>query len=112
MASRLEMLEKMIARGSTDPFVYYARAMELRSAARSDEALAAFEEVLERFPSYVPTYLMAGQLAAELGAADRAREFLTKGIVAAKAAGDDHALSELSAALTTLPAAESGEGPG
>ena len=112
MTSRLTMLEKMIERGSNDPFVYYARAMELRGSGRSDEALAAFEEVCARFPSYVPTYLMAGQLAAEGGAHERAREFLSKGIAAAKAAGDDHALSELSAALTILPAADSSEGPG
>jgi tetratricopeptide (TPR) repeat protein len=111
MTSRLEMLDKLIARGSNDPFVYYARGMELRGAGRSDDALAAFEQVTERFPNYVPTYLMAGQLAAEAGAFERAREFLSKGIAAAKAAGDDHALSELSAALTTVPAADSSEGP-
>jgi tetratricopeptide (TPR) repeat protein len=103
MASRLEMLDKLIARGSNDPFVYYARAMELRGAGRGEDALDAFEDVRARFPDYVPTYLMAGQLAAELGANDRARAFLEKGIAAAKTAGDDHALSELTAALTTLP---------
>ena len=109
MPSRLEMLDKLIARGSNDPFVHYARAMELRGQGDGEQALAAFEQVRERFPAYVPTYLMGGQLAAELGASERAREFLEKGIAAAKTAGDDHALSELAAALATLPAP--GEGP-
>jgi hypothetical protein len=106
MSARLLMLERLIASGSNDPFVHYARAMELRSSARSADALSAFAEVCSRFPSYVPSYLMAGQLAIELADYVRARDFLTRGIVAAQAAGDDHALSELSAALTTLPAAE------
>jgi tetratricopeptide (TPR) repeat protein len=105
MSARLPMLEQLIARGSADPFVHYARAMELRTLGRSADALSAFDEVCGRFPSYVPSYLMAGQLAIELADYDRARDFLTRGVAAARTAGDDHALSELSAALTTLPAA-------
>jgi hypothetical protein len=103
MPTRLEMLETLIARGAKDPFVHYAHAMELRGLGRADDALAAFEAVRQRFPEYVPTYLMAGQLAAELAAYTRAREFMTAGLAAARAAGDDHATSELSSALATLP---------
>jgi hypothetical protein len=99
------MLEQLIARGSSDPFVHYARAMELRTLGRSADALSAFDDVFARFPSYVPSYLMAGQLAIELADYDRARDILTRGVAAARTAGDDHALSELSAALSTLPAA-------
>jgi tetratricopeptide (TPR) repeat protein len=103
MPSRLEMLQNLIARGAKDPFVHYAYAMELRGQGRADDALAAFEAVREKFPDYVPTYLMAGQLAAEQAAYARAREFLIAGLAAAKTAGDDHATSELSSALATLP---------
>ncbi len=103
MNQRLDMLDKMIAKGSVDPFVSYARALELRSLGRKDEALSAFGEVRERFPGYVPTYLMAGQLAAELGLFDVARDFLTQGLSASSAAGDEHAASELNAALASLP---------
>lgn len=97
------MLEKMIARGAQDPFVHYAYAMELRGLGRTPEALDAFDAVRQRFPSYVPTYLMAGQVAVELTAYGRAREFLAAGLAAAEAAGDDHAKSELASALATLP---------
>ena len=103
MPSRLEMLEKLIEKGSKDPFVHYARAMELRGQGRGADALAAFQAVRDQFPAYVPTYLMAGQLAAELAEYAKSREFLTAGLAAAKAAGDDHATSELSSALATLP---------
>jgi hypothetical protein len=102
MSQRLAMFDKLIEKGSTDPFVYYARAMELRGLARGVEALEAFGALRERFGDYVPTYLMAGQLAIELGEHGRAREFLEQGQLRARATGDDHALAELTSALASL----------
>ena len=81
MSKRLEAIEKMIAAGSQDPFHHYARAMELRSLDRKAEALTAFGGVSERFPKYVPSYLMAAQLAAELGQKDEATRFADRGEV-------------------------------
>ena len=66
MSKRLETIEKVIAAGSKDPFHHYARAMELRSLERVTDALAAFDQVSSDFPAYVPTYLMAAQIALEL----------------------------------------------
>ena len=102
MSKRLEAIEKMLAAGSQEPFHHYARAMELRSLGRSEEALAAFSGVAERFAAYVPTYLMAAQLAAELGRKDTSAGFADRGIEAARRAGDDHALSELTTFRATL----------
>ena len=42
MSKRLQMLDALIEKGSEDAFHHYARAMELRSLERLDEALAAF----------------------------------------------------------------------
>jgi len=103
MSPRLDMLEKLIAKGSTDPFVHYARAMELRTLGRNAEAMDAFRELRARFHSYVPQYLMAGQLATELGDPALAREFIEQGLREAQLAGDSHAHSELSSALAGLP---------
>jgi len=100
---RLALLDKLVAEGSTDPFHHYARAMELRSLGRLDDAMVAYEQVTERFPDYVATYLMAGQVAQELGQTERARGFLEAGIDRATAAGDAHAVSELRSALGALP---------
>lgn len=102
MSDRLQMIEKMIAAGSSDPFHHYARAMELRSLGRDAEALSAFGEVAERYPDYVPTYLMAGQVAEALGNNEIAADWWQKGLVCASAAGDAHAQSELQAALDSL----------
>ncbi len=103
MSQRLAMLDKLIAKGSTDPFVYYARAMELQGGGDGEQALVAFDELRRRFAGYVPTYLMAGQLAAKLGRVEDARAFFQQGIAAAQAAGDEHAGSELGTALASLP---------
>lgn len=104
MSKRLAMFEQVLAKGSTDPFHHYAYAMELRSLDRKPEALDAFGRVAERFANYVPTYLMAAQLAGEIGRVDDARSWCVRGIEAAQRAGDQHALSELMTFQATLPA--------
>lgn len=102
-ASRLEMLKKMVAGGSQDPFHHYALAMELRNGVEDLEAsLAAFGATRDRFPDYVPTYLMAAQVAQELERDDEARAWAEQGIARAEAAGDDHAKRELSQLLMLL----------
>jgi tetratricopeptide (TPR) repeat protein len=101
-SKRLDVIEKMIAAGSKDPFHWYARAMELRSLSRLEESLPAYDACIEKFPNYVPTYLMAGQVASELGRKDDARRYMEEGLQMARAAGDDHALSELQSALGLL----------
>ena len=102
MSKRLEVIDKMIAAGSNDPFVYYGRAMELKSLGRLDDAMVALELVHARFPTYVPAWHQAGILAREQKQIDRARGFFEKGIAEAKASGNSHALGEMSAELDAL----------
>ncbi len=102
MSERLAMLDKMIAAGSEDPFLHYARAMELRSLDRAQDALDAYADVRARFPDYVATYLMAAQVAQELELDAQAREWAEAGIEKAKAAGEDKAVSELNQLLALL----------
>ena len=100
MSKRLATLETLIDKGSNDPFVHYARALEHRSLGDLPTALRFLTEVGERFPSYVPTYLMAAQVAAELGETATAKTWAERGIAAA--AADPHARSELEALLAGL----------
>ena len=95
MNKRLELFDKLIAQGSEDPFHHYGRAMELRSLERYDDAYEALCQLAERSPEYVPTYLIAAQLADQLGKPDETRDLLERGMARAKTAGDEHALSEL-----------------
>jgi Flp pilus assembly protein TadD len=102
MNKRLEMLEKVIEKGTTDPFVRYARALELRGLGQLEPAVTAFVELRTLHPEYVPTYLMTGQVLCELGRTEQAREVLTEGIAVAQRARDEHARSELQQALDAL----------
>lgn len=102
MSKRLAMLESMVAKGSTDPFAWYGLAMEYSSLGRLDEALNTFTKLREQSPTYVPMYLMCGQMLVKAGRKAEGREWLEAGIVAARAAGNTHALSELQSAVGDL----------
>lgn len=102
MSKRLLMLEGMVAKGSTDPFAWYALAMEYSNAARIDDAFNTFTKLREQSPTYVPMYLMCGQMLVKAARKAEGREWLEAGIAAAKAAGNTHALSELQSAVGEL----------
>ena len=99
MSKRLLFLEKLTADCSTDPFHWYALALEYKSGARLEDALRTFEELKKRAPQYVPQYLMAGGVLEALGRRDDAKSWYVEGIAAARKAGDGHALSALEGAL-------------
>ena len=102
MSKRLELFDKLLAQGSRDPFHHYARALELRSLGQGAEALTALAGVTRDFPDYVPSYLIAAQLAVEAGESARARAFCDAGLEAAQRTHNDHARSELSELRATL----------
>jgi tetratricopeptide (TPR) repeat protein len=68
---------------------------------RDDLAAAwtAFSELLDQFPDYVPTYLMAGGTLIGLGRRDEAADVYRRGIEVATRRGDPHARGELETAL-------------
>jgi predicted Zn-dependent protease len=101
-SKRLEFLEKLTAKGSSDPFAWYGLAMEYRALDRRDEALATFEALRAQAPDYVAMYLQCGQMLEQMARVDDARTWLQAGIAAARAKGDGHALSELEGALGAL----------
>jgi tetratricopeptide (TPR) repeat protein len=99
---RLETFRSFIARSPGDPFPRYGLAMELKSRGDLDGARAAFGELLEAFPDYVPTYLMAGGTLAALGRKNEAADIYRKGIEVAARRGDPHARRELESALAEI----------
>jgi predicted Zn-dependent protease len=99
---RLALLQKFVADKPDDPFARYGLAMELSKRGLAAQADAVFVELMTRHPSYVPAYLMAGNARLAQGDRDGAREVFTRGVAAATAAGDSHALGELQAARAAL----------
>ncbi|MEZ4402533.1 MAG: hypothetical protein R3B06_21090 [Kofleriaceae bacterium] len=100
---RIATLRALISKAPQDPFPRYGLAMEFKSRDDLTSSLAAFEELIAAFPAYVPSYLMAGGVAAKLGDRDHARALFERGIAAAAAAGDSHARGELETALAEVP---------
>jgi tetratricopeptide (TPR) repeat protein len=99
---RIATFKSFIQRTPTDPFPRYGLAMEHKGRGELAEAWAAFAELLEQFPEYVPTYLMAGGTLAALGRRDEAIDVYQRGVQAAAKKGDQHAARELEAALAEL----------
>lgn len=76
--------------------------MEYKRLERFAEAKSVFAELITRHPSYVASYLMAGQVLIKLGERKAAYELYEQGITAAKQANDEHAKQELMAAQAEL----------
>lgn len=99
---RIATFRSFIARTPTDPFPRYGLAMELKTRGDLAEAWAAFSELVDQFPDYVPTYLMAGGTLVALGRKDEAADVYRKGIEVATRRGDQHARRELESALAEI----------
>ncbi len=99
---RLQAFRRLVDRTPDDAFARYSLAMSLRSAGRQEAAAEQFAELARRQPDYVPTYLMWGQVLQALGRRDQARLAYEAGVAAARAAHNDHALSELTQAADAL----------
>ncbi len=101
---RLAAFRSLVAQRPDDPFARSSVAMALRSAGSGPEAVAEFQELARRFPDYVPTYLMLGQLLQELGRDEDALGAVGRGVEAARRTGDAHAERELTGAADAVRA--------
>jgi hypothetical protein len=102
MNKRLAMLEKVTASAQADSFAFYCLAMEYRKDGRVDDALGAFETLRGRDASYLPMYLMAGQMLREATRLADAAVWLKQGIELATQKNDGKALGELESELATV----------
>ena len=102
MSKRLAFLEKMTSDGSKDPFAWYGLANEYANLGRVDDALATYEKLRAIDASYVPAYLMCGQMLAKAKRNAEAKTWLEMGIAAAQKVGNSHALGEMQTVLAQL----------
>jgi len=99
MNKRLQILQKLVEDGSTDPFHHYALAMEHKREQRYDEALQVFERLRASQPDYLPMYMMTGLLLLETGRTGEARSWFEQGLGLARQRGDTKTAGELEDAL-------------
>lgn len=100
-SGRIEQLQKFLDEDRSDPFNWYALALEF---VKSDQqkALTLFEKLLNDFPEYIPTYYHAGHLYLELGEHQKAVDVFERGITLAKKQNDVKSTRELKSALDEL----------
>ena len=100
--TRLEILKQMVAANPGDSFLRYGLAMEYRNAGDLAQAAAEFRALLAADPDYAAAYFQGGQTLERLGLVDDARTMYREGIQVTTRKGDEHARSELQAALDIL----------
>lgn len=105
-AERIDIFRKFVADNPGDAFARYSLAMSLRSEGRVREAADEFAELERRAPSYVPCYLMQGQVLELLGLPPDAARCYERGMEAAGRYHDEHAKKELTDAREALRAKE------
>ena len=93
----------MVAQNPADAFARYGLAMELINGGDPAGGIAEFRALLEHNPNYAAAYFHSGQALEKLGEVEQARALYEKGIDVTARTGDQHARSELQAALDMLP---------
>jgi Flp pilus assembly protein TadD len=103
MTNRTEILKAMVIQNPADAFARYGLAMELVKSGELQNAVAEFRALLEHNPNYAAAYFHGGQALEKLGDLEQARTFYQTGVEVTGRTGDQHARSELQAALDMLP---------
>lgn len=92
--SRIEILQTYAEQEPSNPFNWYALAIEYRNV-NPEKALDYFNKLLTEHKVYLPTYYHAALLYAEMDHLEQAKNIYENGIALAKELGNQHALSEL-----------------
>lgn len=100
--SRLTRLHEFLDNEPDDPFLKYALATEYLSLNDTGRALDYFTDLVTNHPDYVGTYYHLGKLYESLGQKANAIKTYQAGMKVARAAGDNHAFSELQAIYNSI----------
>jgi Flp pilus assembly protein TadD len=101
-SNRLETLKGMVEQNPGDSFLRYGLAMEYRNSGDLEGAVREFRALMAANPDYAPAYFHGGQTLERLGRTEEARELYEKGVEVTTRKGDQHARSEMQAALDML----------
>ncbi|HXH99531.1 MAG TPA: tetratricopeptide repeat protein [Sphingobacteriaceae bacterium] len=100
--SRLTKLHEFLNNEPDDPFLKYALATEYLSLSDTGKALEYFTDLVTNHPEYVGTYYHLGKLYEGLEQKDAAIKIYQTGMQVARAARNNHALSELQAVYNLI----------
>lgn len=98
----IEQLEKLLAADPRDPFVLYGLAQEHAKRGEHGRAVEFYDRCLAADPAYCYAYFHKARALQAAGNEAEAVATLRAGVNAARRAGDQHALAEISAYLDEL----------
>ncbi|GAB3948623.1 hypothetical protein GCM10028805_23490 [Spirosoma harenae] len=91
---RIQQLIQFVEEEPENPFNVYALALEFMKS-NPDQAREYFDQLLSKFPDYLPTYYHAAALYAELEEREKAAELYEKGIKLALEQSSNKTFQEL-----------------
>lgn len=98
----IDQLLRVLAAEPNDPFAVYALAQAYAKAGKTAEAVEHYDKCLTADPTYCYAYYHKAKALEDAGRVPEAIEVLRAGKVAAKRAGDSHAVSEICGYLDML----------
>lgn len=100
--ARIDTLRELLTQDPANSRVRFMLGMEHMSAGDWAQARAEFDRLLASDAGYLAAYYQAGRVCEQMEDVEAARNWYERGVAAARAAGDGHAVSELQAALDLL----------
>lgn len=95
-------LERLLAKDPGDPFILYGLAQEHAKLGRFPEAISLYDRCLKADPAYSYAYFHKAKALEAAGREPDAIAALAAGLLAARAARDQQAISEIQAYLDEL----------
>src|SRR5438105_5155002 len=92
---RLKQIQAWLAETPDDLELRYALAMEYRSLGDDEQTAESLRSLIADRPEFIASYLMLAQTLIKLVRDDEAKDTLRRGTLAAKKAGNEHAMSEM-----------------
>ncbi len=102
MNNRIREIKNLIQEDPMDPFLYYALALEYLKNNQDNLANELFDELLTKFPDYLPAYYHAAHFYWKQQDLEKARSVFVKGLELAEEQGDIKTLNELQSSHTNL----------
>ncbi len=100
---RIEVFKSLAVQDPKNLLARYGLAMEYVKASRFEEAVEAFQSVLEVNENYAAAYFHGGQTYEKMGRLDEAKAIYRRGIEVTTRTGDSHTRAELQGAIDLLP---------
>jgi Tfp pilus assembly protein PilF len=101
-SERMQKLETMLAKDSSDPFLLFAMGMEHKKLGNTAAAVDWFRKTLEKDPGYCVAYHQSALTFEDAGDFESAKRAYREGIEVARKKGDHHAADEMQAALSLI----------